>query len=124
MSLATTQALPAGTIGQLIGHVRNAHARITVATGLFMMSPVFAAAPTPPGGGAGTVGAVQGRVNSVVQGFQGIMFGIGAFVLSAAVLYVGYGMAFNGKKWSDVANVAYGATIAGMGTMLVGWLFS
>jgi len=117
MSLATTQALPAGTIGQLVGHVRNAHARATVAAGLFMSSPAFAI-------GGGKVDSVQTRVEGVVSGFQGIMQGVGVAVLSAAVLYVGYGMAFGGKKWSDVANVAYGATIAGMGSIMVGWLFS
>ena len=49
---------------------------------------------------------------------------IGAFILSGAFMYVGYSMAFGGKKWTDVAMVAYGAMIAGMGPMLVAWFFS
>lgn len=120
MSLAiSTQA--AHSIGQLMTNVRNAQARVFVASALMMSGAAFAGVP---GGGGGTVGAVQARVTDVVGGFQGILFGIGALVLSMAVMYVGYSMAFAGKKWSDVANVAYGATIAGMGSMLVGWLFS
>jgi hypothetical protein len=120
MSLAiSTQA--AHSIGQLMKNVRNAHARVVVASVLVMSGSAFAGVP---GGGGGTVGAVEARVTSVVSGFQGILFGIGALVLSMAVMFVGYSMAFAGKKWSDVANVAYGATIAGMGSMLVGWLFS
>jgi len=111
----------AHSIGQLMTNVRNAHARAVVAGALMVSGAAFAG---PPGGGTGSVGAVQTRVTDVVSGFQGILFGIGALVLSMAVMYVGYSMAFAGKKWSDVANVAYGATIAGMGSMLVGWLFS
>lgn len=120
MSLAISIQAPL-SIGQLMHSVRSAHARVVVATGLFMSGAAFAGVP---GGGSGSVGAVQSRVTDVVSGFQGILFGIGALVLSMAVMYVGYSMAFAGKKWSDVANVAYGATIAGMGSMLVGWLFS
>jgi hypothetical protein len=121
MSLAiSTQA--AHSIGQLMTSVRNVRARAFVAGALMMSGAAFAG--TPPGGGTGSVGAVQTRVTDVTSGFQGILFGIGGLVLSMAVMYVGYSMAFAGKKWSDVANVAYGATIAGMGSMLVGWLFS
>lgn len=76
------------------------------------------------GGGTGTQAAVSARVTNVLSGFQGIIYGIGALILSAAFMYVGYGMAFGGKKWSDVANVCYGAVIAGAGVMLVGWLFT
>ncbi len=76
------------------------------------------------GGGTGTVTAVNTRVTNVVTSFQAVIFGIGGFILSAAFMYIGYGMAFGGKKWSDVANVAYGAIISGAGAMLVGWLFA
>lgn len=82
--------------------------------------PVFATST----GGTGSVAATQARVGQAATGFYMIMLSIGASILSAAFLYVGYGMAFNGKKWSDVANVVYGALIAGLGTALVGWLFS
>lgn len=84
------------------------------------LSPVMAQV----GGATGTATASQTRVVGVVTGWQLIIFAIGAFVLSAAFMYVGYGMAFGGKKWSDIANVVYGALIAGMGPMLVAWLFS
>lgn len=87
---------------------------------MLAVNPAFAQAT----GGTGTSTASSSRIIGVVTQWQAIIFGIGAFVLAAAFMYVGYAMAFGGKKWSDVANVAYGAVIAGMGGMLVGWLFS
>lgn len=89
---------------------------------LIAIDPAFAGPAAT--GGTGTSGTVAGRVANVASGFQGVLLGVGAAVLSAGFLYVGYGMAFGGKQWKDVANVAYGAVIAGMGSMLVGWLFS
>jgi len=76
------------------------------------------------GGGTGTGEEVQARTVGVLTTFQGIMFAIGGLVLAAAYGYVGYAMAWGGKKWSDVANVCYGATIGGMCSMMVGWLFT
>ena len=76
------------------------------------------------GGGTGGSDAVSARVTGVLTSFQAIMFGIGGLVLAAAYGYVGYAMAWGGKKWSDVANVCYGATIGGMCSMLVAWLFT
>ena len=76
------------------------------------------------GGGTGTGDEVQARTVGVLTTFQGIMFAIGGVVLAAAYGYVGYAMAWGGKKWSDVANVCYGATIGGMCSMMVGWLFT
>ena len=76
------------------------------------------------GGATGTSAATGARINNVLTGFQGIIYAIGGLILSAAFMYVGYGMAFGGKKWSDVANVAYGAIISGAGVLLVGWLFT
>lgn len=76
------------------------------------------------GGATGTAAASQTRILGVVTGWQLIIFAIGAFILSGAFMYVGYSMAFGGKKWTDVAMVAYGAMIAGMGPMLVAWFFS
>ena len=76
------------------------------------------------GGGTGTGAAVQARVTGVASTFQVIMYSIGAFVLTAAFMGVGYAMGFGGKKWSDVANVCYGCLIAGAAPIFVGWLFS
>ena len=86
-----------------------------------LMTPAFAG---PTGGATGTATASSTRIMGVVTGWQLIIFSIGAFILSAAFMYVGYAMAFGGKRWSDIANVVYGAVIAGMGPMLVGWFFS
>lgn len=103
--------------------LNNAALAVLTAAFLYalMSHPAFATAAT---GGTGAVTAATTRVTTVATGFYTILQGIGIVILSAAFLYVGYGLAFNGKKWSDVANVAYGATIAGLGSTLVGWLFS
>jgi hypothetical protein len=87
---------------------------------MLLMNPAFA----QTGGATGTSTASQTRILGVVTGWQLIMFGIGTFVLSGAFMFVGYSMAWGGKKWSDVAMVAYGALFAGMGPMLVSWIFS
>lgn len=91
------------------------------AAAFLLINPAFAG---PTGGATGTAGASSTRIVGVVRGWQLIIFSIGAFILSAAFMYVGYAMAFGGKRWSDIANVVYGAVIAGMGPMLVGWFFS
>lgn len=85
-----------------------------------LMNPALA----QTGGATGTAAASSTRIVGVVTGWQLIIFAIGAFILSGAFMYVGYSMAFGGKKWTDVAMVAYGAMIAGMGPMLVAWFFS
>lgn len=103
--------------------LNNAALAVLAAAFLYalMAHPAFATSAT---GGTGAVTAATTRVTTVASGFYTILQAVGVVLLSAAFLYVGYGMAFNGKKWSDVANVFYGATIAGMGSMLVGWLFN
>lgn len=90
------------------------------AVAMLCVDPAFA----QTGGATGTAAASQTRIVGVVTGWQLLIFAVGAFILSAAFMYVGYSMAFGGKKWMDVANVAYGAMIAGMGPMLVAWFFS
>ena len=101
----------------------RAHTARVSGAGLFL-AVIAENALAQTGGGTGTGAAVSTRVTNVLTDFQGIIYGVGALILSAAFMYVGYGMAFGGKKWSDVANVAYGAVIAGAGVMIVGWLFS
>jgi hypothetical protein len=87
---------------------------------LAVVEPAFAGAPT----GGGTAGAATTRITSFFTEFRTILYGIGASILVAATMYVGYGLAWGGKKWSDVGNVAYGAGVAGLGPILVTWLFT
>jgi hypothetical protein len=75
-------------------------------------------------GGTGASTVAQQRVTTVAQSFLNILIAIGALLIAGAFCYVGYGMAYNAKRWADVANVFFGALIAGMGSMLAGWLFS
>jgi len=106
---------------QLTSRNRIAKVLLLAAVVTALVSPELALAQV--GGGTGSGAAVSARVNSIFSTWQGIMFSLGAFALSGAFMYVGYGMGWGQKKWSDVANVAYGAAVAGGGVMLVSWLF-
>lgn len=90
-----------------------------IACYLLVAHPVFAQT-----GGTGNATQVGARVSSVATGFLFVLQVAGVAILTGAFMYVGYGMAWGGKKWSDVANVAYGCMIGGLGTLLVGWLFT
>jgi hypothetical protein len=104
---------------------RNAGAwRAKAASVLFALFVSAGQAWAQVGGGTGNAEDVNERVLGVMTAFQLIMFSIGGVVLAAAFGYVGYGMAYQEKKWADVKNVAAGAMVAGMCSMMVGWLFS
>jgi hypothetical protein len=98
--------------------------RTKAAPALFALLVSAGQAWAQVGGGTGDAEDVNERVLGVMTAFQLIMFSIGGVVLAAAFGYVGYGMAYQEKKWSDVKNVAAGAMVAGMCSMMVGWLFS
>lgn len=92
---------------------------------MFFAGPVMAQdAPVPTPGGTGSAATTTGRIYDVLNGLYGIFYGIGLVIITMAFLYVGYGMAYNGKRWSDVTNVFFGAMIAGMAAMAAGWFFS
>lgn len=90
---------------------------------LIMVEPAFAQTAPPAGGGSGTAASASARITSVTTGFQGVLYSIGGVLLTAAFMYTGYAMAFGGKQWKDIANVVYGAVIAGLAPVIVGWLF-
>lgn len=83
---------------------------------LMVAHPAFA--------GTGNASQVSQRASGVATGLLGVLQIVGVAVLTVAFMWVGYSMAFGQKKWSDVANVAYGAFVAGLGGVLVGWLFN
>jgi hypothetical protein len=76
------------------------------------------------GGGSGTGDAVQARVSSTVSTAQIILYSVGALIMGGAALYTTYGIAWGGKKWSELGNVAGAMAAGGMAVMLAGWLFS
>jgi hypothetical protein len=94
---------------------------------LFVLLYAFALqafAGAPATGGTGASAVAQTRVTTVANSFLAILIAVGAVLIAGAFCYVGYGMAYNAKRWSDVANVFFGALIAGMGSMMAAWLFS
>jgi len=86
---------------------------------ILMTDPAFATTV-----GSGGVTAAQTRVNTVMQGWQGIVQGVGVAILVVAWSIIGYQIAFNGKSMKDMLNPALGSTIAGLAPVLVGWMFS
>lgn len=74
--------------------------------------------------GTGGAAAAQTRINSVAQGWQNIVMGIGVAILVIAWSVIGYAIAFNGKTMKDLQGPAIGTTVAGLAPILVGWLFS
>lgn len=103
---------------------RNYTHKTVAATLMLILMVATDAALAQVGGGTGNAAAVQTRATDIMASWQGIMFAIGATVLSGAGMWTGYSMAFAQKKWSDVANVCYGCAIAGGFPMIVAWLFS
>lgn len=90
---------------------------------LFLAGQAFATG-TGTTTGTGGAAAAQARINAVVVGWQNIVMGVGVGILTIAWSFIGYAIAFNGKTMKDLQNPAIGTTIAGLATVLVGWLFS
>ena len=61
------------------------------------------------------------KVNSTLASFQTALYGIGGVLLTIAMMWSGYKMAFQQAKWAEVANVIYGCLIAGSASVIVGW---
>ena len=76
------------------------------------------------GGGTGTGDAVQARMTGTMTTAQAILYGVGALIMSGAFLYTAYGIAWGGKKWSELGNVAGAMVAGGVAVMACGWLFS
>lgn len=53
------------------------------------------------------------KLNSVASSIQMALVSVGVSLFTIALLWVGYKMAFDGARWADVANIVYGAILAG-----------
>ena len=53
------------------------------------------------------------KLNSVASSIQTALVSVGVSLFTIALLWVGYKMAFDGARWADVANIVYGAILAG-----------
>jgi type IV secretory pathway VirB2 component (pilin) len=61
-------------------------------------------------------------VNTLLQNVLNVMQGIGVVAVSIAILYVGYKMVFQQARWSDIANIVFGAAFIGGATSIAHWL--
>lgn len=62
------------------------------------------------------------NVNSKFSAIQTLLAGISVIIFSIALLWVGFKMAFQHAKWSEVSNIVIGGVIAGGATGIASWL--
>ncbi|MGC4097982.1 MAG: TrbC/VirB2 family protein [Nitrospira sp.] len=77
---------------------------ITAGTWLIMVGSVLVTSPAY---------AQITKLNSVASSIQTALVSVGVSLFTIALLWVGYKMAFDGARWADVANIVYGAILAG-----------
>ncbi len=64
------------------------------------------------------------KLNSVASSIQTALVSVGVTLFTIALLWVGYKMAFDGARWADVANIVYGAILAGGAAGIASFLMS
>ena len=62
------------------------------------------------------------KVNTVMTNVQTILVGVSITVLTIAILWVGYKMAFQHAKWSEVSNIVIGGILIGGAPGIAAWL--
>ena len=62
------------------------------------------------------------KVNIVMTNVQSILVGVSITVLTIAILWVGYKMAFQHAKWSEVSNIVIGGILIGGAPGIAAWL--
>jgi type IV secretion system protein VirB2 len=62
------------------------------------------------------------RVNVVVTNILNLIQGLSVVLFTLALIWVGYKMAFQEAKWSEVSNVGIGGAVVGAAGGLATWL--
>ena len=62
------------------------------------------------------------KVNMVMNNVQALLVGISITVITISLLWVGYKMAFQHAKWSEVSNIVIGSIIVGGAPGIAAWL--
>jgi type IV secretion system protein VirB2 len=62
------------------------------------------------------------KVNMVMTNVQAVLVGVSITVLTIAILWVGYKMAFQHAKWSEVSNIVIGGILIGGAPGIAAWL--
>lgn len=64
--------------------------------------------------------APTAKLNTV----QAALIGIGVTIITCALMWIGYRMAVQHAKWTEVTQVFWGGAIAGAAPVLAAWIFS
>jgi len=88
---------------------------VTIASVLFTIGFLLATSPAY---------AQITKLNSVASSIQTALVSVGVSLFTIALLWVGYKMAFDGARWADVANIVYGAILAGGAAGIASFLMS
>jgi type IV secretion system protein VirB2 len=64
------------------------------------------------------------KVNTVMSNIQALLVGISITVVTISLLWVGFKMAFQHAKWSEVSNIVIGASIVGGAPGIAAWLIN
>ena len=62
------------------------------------------------------------NVNTLLQNVFALLQGIAVVAVSIAIIWVGYKLVFQQARWSDVANIIFGAAFIGGATSIAHWL--
>lgn len=60
------------------------------------------------------------KLNTVQQA----LIGVGVTIITCALLWAGYKMAFQHAKWAEVTSIFWGGALAGGAPLFGAWLFS
>ncbi|WP_424196750.1 TrbC/VirB2 family protein (plasmid) [Ampullimonas aquatilis] len=64
------------------------------------------------------------KLTAVMTNMQATLYGVAITIFSIALMWVGFKMAFQHAKWSEVSDIAIGGIIAGGSTAIATYIFT
>lgn len=64
------------------------------------------------------------RVNTVMSNVQTVLVGVSVTILTVAIMWAGFKMAWQHAKWSEVSNIVIGGILIGGASGIAGWLIN
>jgi len=91
----------------------NRFSALAAATGtwLCLVAPAFAQAGPPA------------QIATTLTNISTWLTSIGIVIITIAVMWAGYKMAFAGARFMDISNIFIGAAISGAAGVIAGWFF-
>lgn len=86
---------------------RKCKSKLTVILALALANPAFAQVE---------------KVNETAEMIQAVLISISVVVISIALIWAGFKMAFQHAKWADISNIVIGSVLAGGAPGLAAWL--